>query len=56
MVVVLRVITRAQAASGAGDVKFRENGRASNMTRIVSDGPLRLADPINYIKPSRTMF
>jgi hypothetical protein len=37
MVVVLRVITRAQVASGAGTVRFRENERAWNIKSIVID-------------------
>jgi hypothetical protein len=37
MVVVLREITRAHVASGAGTVRFRENERACNMGNIVVD-------------------
>ena len=49
MVVVLMVFTRANAATGAGAAKFKENERALNMRTIVVDGGLWLADTMDLI-------
>ena len=56
MVVVLRVITRAQADSGAGDVKFLENERACIIEVIVVDGVLRLAAPLIWLNQATHCF